>query len=104
MPVERMDVEELPEQRILPLKNGHAPTETPVKSQKTMEQREAEYNQAAVMMKVAAKILAVRLFLFLSLVGAYSLALIGVENRILIFYALVAILPLTVLEILGRKS
>ena len=69
-----------------------------------MEQREAEYNQAAVMMKVAAKILAVRLFLFLSLVGAYSLALIGVENRILIFYALVAILPLTVLEILGRKS
>ena len=69
----------------------------------------AEYSAITAMFKVAAKILAIRLFLFLSLVGAFALAVIATENQnlqsswVLIIYAGVTILPLTILEFAGKK-
>jgi len=61
-------------------------------------------------MQVAAKILAVRLFLFLSLVGSFVLAILAhnsqstVSEVIMIIYACVTTLPLTVLEIWRKKG
>lgn len=83
--------------------------ETPQKNQVTPEQIEAQYSAVLAAMQVAAKIIAVRFFLFLSLVGSFSLSIMAVNNQtaqsgwILLLYACVTTLPLTVLEFTGGK-
>lgn len=76
--------------------------------QKTPQQVEAEYSAILAAMQVAARIIAVRFFLFLSLAGSFSLAIMAVNNQtaqsgwILLLYACVTTLPLTILEWRGR--
>ena len=71
---------------------------------------EAEYSAILAAMQVAAKIIAVRFFLFLSLVGSFALAIMAVNNQtsqsayVLLLYACVTTLPLTVLEIVGKRG
>lgn len=60
------------------------------------------------MFKVAAKILAIRFFLFLSLIGSFVLAIIATNNQnseslwVLLAYSFVTTFPLAVLEWKGR--
>ena len=74
----------------------------------TVEQVEAKYSAVLAAFQVASRILAIRLFLFLSLLGAFILAMIATENGavqsawVLCLYSLVTTLPLTILEISGR--
>lgn len=74
------------------------------------EQVAARYSAVLAAMQVAAKIIAIRFFLFLSLVGSFALAIIATENGqtqsslVLFLYACVTTLPLAVLEIIGRKQ
>jgi hypothetical protein len=62
------------------------------------------------MFKVAAKILAIRFFLFLSLFGSFILSIIATNNQsieslwVMLTYSAVTTLPLTVLEFVGRKT
>lgn len=83
--------------------------EIPRKNQITPEQIEAQYSAVLAAMQVAAKIIAVRFFLFLSLAGSFSLAVMAINNQtsqsgwILLLYACVTTLPLTVIEIIGGK-
>ena len=107
MAVERVGVEEIMgEPKVVQM----SPMEIPQKKQPTPEQIEAQYSAVLAAMQVAAKIIAVRFFLFLSLVGSFSLAIMAVNNQtsqsgwILLLYACVTTLPLTVLEIFGRKA
>lgn len=80
------------------------------KKPKTVENTEAEYSAILAGFKVAAHILAIRFFLFLSLVGSFSLAIIATGNQsvqsayVLVIFACVATLPLAVLEWNGRKN
>ena len=113
MPVERMGVEEIMEeaQKILPM--SPSPTQnqqtkaTPVKTAQTLD---AEYSALLAAFKVTAMILAIRLFLFLSLVGSFVLAVIATENNsiqsawVLFLYAGVTTLPLTFIEIWRGKG
>lgn len=68
-----------------------------------------EYSAVLAAMQVAAKILAVRFFLFLSLVGSFVLAILAhnsqstVSEVIMVIYACVTTLPLTVIDLIGRK-
>lgn len=54
--------------------------------------------------QVAAKVLAIRFFLFLSLVGSFVLSIVATNNQnmqsawVLVLYASVTTLPLTLLE------
>lgn len=86
------------------------PQEAPKMIQKTPEQVEARYSAVLAAMQVAAKIIAVRLFLFLSLAGSFVLAIIATENGqpqsswVLLLYACVTTGPLAALEIIGRKK
>lgn len=65
---------------------------------------EVEYNAILMGFRVAAKVLAVRLFLFLSLIGSFVLSIIATNSQsiqsayVLVLYALVTTLPLTILE------
>lgn len=69
-----------------------------------------EYSAVLAAMQVAAKILAVRFFLFLSLVGSFVLAILAhnsqstVSEVIMVIYACVTTLPLTVLEVVRKKG
>lgn len=62
------------------------------------------------MMNVVAKILAVRLFLFLSVLGSFVLALIADNNQtlqsiaVVVLFACVTTLPLTILEWRNRNG
>lgn len=62
------------------------------------------------MMNVVAKILAVRLFLFLSILGSFILALIADNNQslqsiaVVVLFACVTTLPLTILEWRNRNG
>ena len=62
------------------------------------------------MMNVVAKILAVRLFLFLSIIGSFILALIADNNQslqsviVVVLFACVTTLPLTILEWRNRTG
>lgn len=64
----------------------------------------------AAVFKVTAKVLAVRLFLFLSLIGSFVLSIIATSNQniqsawVLCLYACVTTLPLTALEVIGRRN
>lgn len=105
MAVERVGVEEIMgETKVVQMI-----PETPQKKQITPEQVEARYSAVLAAMQVAAKILAVRLFLFLSLVGAFVLAMIATSNDltqsawVLLLYSCVTTLPLTILEIFNGK-
>jgi len=76
----------------------------------TPEAVEAEYSALLAMFRVATRILAVRLFLLLSLAGSFALSIIATNNQtpqsawVLVLYAMVTTLPLTALEIMGRRN
>ena len=71
---------------------------------------EKDYSAVLAAMQVAAKILAVRFFLFLSLMGSFVLALLAHNSQsttsevIMVIYACVTTLPLTVLEVVRKKG
>lgn len=70
---------------------------------------EKEYSAVLAAMQVAAKILAVRFLLSLSLIGSFILAILAhnsqsqISEVIMVIYACVTTLPLTLIEIIGRK-
>jgi hypothetical protein len=72
--------------------------------------RDAEYSAILAGFNVAARILAVRFFLFLSLVGSFVLSIIATNNQsnlsvwIIGVFAAVTTLPLTVLEVRGKRG
>lgn len=115
MPVERMEVEEILEgkKKIPPplqVSSTSIPEPIPIpKKNPTRAEIEAEYSAITAAFKVAARVLAVRLFLFLSLIGSFVLAIIATDNGspqsswVLLLYAIVTTLPLTVLEIWGKR-
>lgn len=90
------------------------PTRQPQEPQKeqvrSVENVEAEYSALLAAFQVAARVLAIRLFLFLSLVGAFYLSIIATANQnpqsawVLIIYSCVTTLPLTFLELKGRPN
>lgn len=104
MPVERVAIEEIAEQaqRVLPMNPPNQPKPTMPKNS------EAEYSAILAAFQVTARILAVRFFLFLSLVGSFVLSVIATENSsaqsscVLVLYALVTTIPLVVLEWRGK--
>lgn len=73
------------------------------------DNRDAEYSAILAGFNVAARIIAVRLFLFLSLVGSFVLSVIATQNQstlsvwIIGVFAAVTTLPLTVLEIKNKR-
>lgn len=75
-----------------------------------MPTAEVEYNALLAAFKVAARILAIRLFLFLSLIGSFVLSLIATTDGnpqsayVLFLYACVTTLPLSILEYRNRPS
>ena len=62
------------------------------------------------MFNVVAKILAIRLFLFLSVIGSFTLALIADEKQsvqsiiVVLLFAIVTTLPLTLIELKGKSG
>lgn len=76
----------------------------------TRAQAEAEYSTLLATFRVATKILAVRFFLFLSLIGSFILSIIATYNQsaqsayVLFLYAGVTTFPLAILEWLARKG
>lgn len=82
----------------------------PESPKKTPEQIDAEYSAVIAMFKVASRILAIRLFLFLSLAGSFVLSIMANNSQtpqsayILIIFACVTTLPLSILEIWGKKG
>lgn len=72
--------------------------------------KEAEYSAVLAAMKVAALILAVRFFLFLSLAGSFVLAILAnnsqsmVSEVIMVIYACVTTGPLTLIELVRKKG
>ena len=86
-------------------------TKSPLPSEKDIRVAvEAEYSAITAMFKVASRVLAIRFFLFLSLVGSFTLSIVATYNQsvqsawVLLLYSAVTTLPLTVLEIVGRKT
>lgn len=83
---------------------------TPEPTTPAKDDKEALYMALQATFIVATRILAIRFFLFLSLVGSFVLSIIATNNQypasawVLILYALVTTLPLTVLEINGRRK
>ena len=74
------------------------------------DNRDAEYGAILAGFNVAARILAVRFFLFLSLVGSFVLSVIATTNQSILsvwvvgVFAAVTTLPLAVLEIRGKRG
>lgn len=105
MTIERLGVEEIlgEPQKVVPMN----PTPTP---QMIPPSKEVEYSAVLAAMQVAAKILAVRFFLFLSLVGSFVLAILAhnsqstVSETIMVIYACVTTLPLTALELYRTRG
>lgn len=104
MGVEMIEVSEiLGEPKVVPI--TAQPTPKPLSPSK-----EAEYSAILAAMQVAAKILAVRFLLSLSLVGSFILAVTATENGspqsayVLLLYALVTTLPLTIIELWRKIS
>jgi hypothetical protein len=95
------------EEKILPMSPQSSEPEA---AEKTYEQREAEFSIALTAINIFIKILAVRFFLFLSLVGAFVLSIIATNNQsvqssiVLVLYAAVTVLPLTILETRNRSG
>lgn len=71
--------------------------------------REAEYSAILAAMQVAAKILAIRFFLFLSLIGSFILAILAhnsqstISEVVMVIYACVTTLPLTLIELFHKR-
>lgn len=111
MAVSRVITQEVQEtaEKVLPMN----PTPTPSQNQNNdtalnIQNREAAISQALTAINVFIRILAIRLFLFLSLAGSFALSIIATNTQsvqssvVLVLYALVTTLPLTILEIRGR--
>lgn len=77
---------------------------------KTPEQVDAEYSAIIAMFKVASRILAIRFFLFLSLVGSFILSIMADNSQtsqsayILLIFAAVTTFPLSILELWGKRG
>lgn len=75
-----------------------------------IDDRELQYSAILAGFNVAARILAVRFFLFLSLAGSFVLSVIATNNQsalsvwIIGVFALVTTSPLTILEIRGKRG
>ena len=102
MGVERVGVEEIlnePAPKVVPMVNQPQIAASP----------EKEYSAVLAAMQVAAKILAVRFLLSLSLIGSFVLALLAhnsqstVSEVIMIIYACVTTLPLTLIELFHKR-
>lgn len=80
------------------------------KVKKEQPKEQVKLNAVMAMMNVVAKILAVRLFLFLSLIGSFILALIADHSQslqsifVVVLFACVTTLPLTILEWKSRSG
>ncbi len=81
-----------------------------MKSKKIEVKESVKIDDLLAMMNVVAKILAVRLFLFLSVLGSFVLALIADNNQslqsiaVVVLFACVTTLPLTILEWRNRNG
>lgn len=79
-------------------------------NEESSDSRDAEYGAILVGFSVAARILAVRFFLFLSLVGSFVLSVIATNNQSVLsvwivgVFASVTTFPLTILEIRGKRG
>lgn len=77
---------------------------------KTESREQVKIETILAMMNVVSKILAVRLFLFLSVIGSFILALIADSNQslqslaVVVLFACVTTLPLTLLEWRNRNG
>lgn len=105
MAVERMQIEQIlsSDPKVLPMQNQ--PTSPQPKPPETRAQVEAEYSALLAAFRVAARILAVRLFLFLSLLGSFALAIMATQSQswlsvaVIALYAAVTTLPLSIIEV-----
>lgn len=84
-------------------------TETPTKQpQMPDDEKEKLYMALQATFIVAARILAIRLFLFFSIIGSFVLALIATGNQsplwVNLLYACATTLPLSVLEFAGKRT
>lgn len=74
------------------------------------DNRDEQYSAILAGFNVAARILAVRFFLFLSLVGSFALSTIATTNQSILsvwivgVFAAVTTLPLTVMELKGKRG
>lgn len=74
------------------------------------QDKDAEYSAMLAMFRVISRILAIRFFLFLSLVGSFALSVIATSNQspqsawVLVLYACVTTLPLTILEFRNKPG
>ena len=118
-PVELAGVEVLPERRPrpmavvapLPVQPAPPPPPQPAAEPPPPQSRWLRRHEAILdMFQVFASILAVRVLLFLSLVGAFVLALQAMEREtipaiaVLVCYAVLIIGPLVYLEVRGKPS
>jgi hypothetical protein len=77
---------------------------------KTDEEVEAEYSALLASFRVAARIISIRLSLLLSLAGDFILSIIATNNQsyqsawVLVLFAGVTTLPLTLLELAARRN
>ena len=96
------------EEKILPMNPPSSEPPATPPAPKTYEQREKELSFTLVAINTFIKILAIRLFLFLSLVGAFLLSIIATNNQsvqssiVLVLYAAMTVLPLSILELKNR--
>lgn len=81
----------------------------PTEKLKKEPKKQVEIESVMAMMNVVARILAVRLFLFLSIIGSFTLAIIADINQslqsiaVVVLFACVTTLPLTILEWRNRN-
>lgn len=84
--------------------------ESPQETTSTSDIREAEYGAILAAFDVAAKVIAIRFFLFLSLVGSFVLSIIATNNQSILsvwvvgVFAFVTTLPITILEFRGKRG
>lgn len=80
------------------------------KPKKEEPKERVKIDSILAMMNVVAKILAIRLFLFLSIIGSFILSLIADNNQslqsvaVVVLFACVTTLPLTILEWRNRNG
>ena len=71
---------------------------------------ESEYGDLKAMFQVAARVLAIRFFLFLTLAGSFALSIIATQNQsvqslwVLIAYSFLTTFPLAYLEIRNKTG
>lgn len=115
MPVERLGVQELVgDPKVVAMNSPMTPPpslpETTKPTTLKDDRKDALYMAIQATFTVAARILAIRLFLFLSLIGSFALSVIATDNGtaqsswVLVLYAMVTTLPLTVLELMGKRN